>query len=514
MQVISFAAVYIGSYDIILEIFEISKKTGITRIDTIRHRLELGKEVIAEGKISPGTVDALCEILLDYRRIIDGYKVDGCRIIASSAMREAQNNLFVLGKIQLVTGFTVEILSNSELRLINYKSVASIESRFNECIEKGTAIVDLDSGSIQISLFDKNALVNTQNIRIGILLVRERLSQLARETVNYTTLVEEYIQNEIASYKKMYLKDRKIENVILLGDVFTWPGVRNMELETAGAMMNREEFQNWYKKLADTAPADLCRAFGLNQEYASLIIPAAIIYHRFVEELGASSVWLPGEDLVRGLAYEFAEQNHMIKVRHDFDNDILMAGRHIAKRYAVNKAHVDNMDLTATTLFDAAKKIHGRGPRERLLLRLAVMLHGVGKYISCNSVPDSNYNIILANEIIGLSHAEREMVALITRYNTLEFPGWEELREQSTISRKQYLVVAELTAILRIANALDRSHKQKVQSIRVVWKEQQLTINLKVNLDYTLEMGMIGDKLEFFSDVFGVLPELKVRREG
>ncbi|MDO4616755.1 MAG: exopolyphosphatase [Lachnospiraceae bacterium] len=514
MQITSFAAVYIGSYDIILELFEISKKTGIKRVDTIRHRLELGKEVIAEGKISASTVDALCEILLDYRRIIDGYQADGFRVIASSAMRQAQNNLFILGKIQLLTGFHVEILSNSELRFLNYKSVASIESRFNACIEKGTAIVDLDSGSIQISLFDKNALVNTQNIRIGILLIRERLSQIARETTDYTTLVEEYIQNEISSYKKMYLKDRKIENVILLGDVFTWPGIRSIEPELSGSVMNREEFQSWYQKLADVPPAELCRNFGLNQEYASLIIPAAIIYHRFVEELGASSVWLPGEDPVRGLAYEFAEQKKLMKMQHDFDHDIYMAGRHIGKRYAVNKAHVDNMDMTATALFDAAKKVHGRGSRERLLLRLAVMLHGVGKYISCNGVPESNYNIIMANEIIGLSHAEREMVALITKYNTLEFPAYEEMRENSSLSKKQYLITAELTAILRVANALDRSHKQKVQSIRTVWKEQQLTVHLHVSQDYTLELGTIGEKLEFFSEVFGVRPELKVRREG
>lgn len=514
MQVTSFAAVYIGSYDIILEVFEISKKTGITRTDTIRHRLELGKEVILTGKISSDSVDELCEILLDYRRIIDGYSVDGLRVIASSAMREAQNNLFVLGKIQLLTGFDVEILSNSELRFLNYKSVASIESRFNQFIEKGTAIVDLDSGSIQISLFDKNALVNTQNIRIGTLRVRERLATVARETTNYPMLVEEYIQNEISSYKKMYLKDRKIENVILLGDVFTWPGVRNMVLDTANPILNREEFQSWYERLAKASPVELSRAFGLNQEYASLIIPAAIIYHRFVEELGASSVWLPGEDIVRGLAYEYAEQEKLLKVRHDFENDIFMAGRHIGKRYAVNKAHVDNMDMTATSLFDATRKVHGRGARERLILRLAVMLHDVGKYINVNGVPESNYNIIMANEIIGLSHAERQMVALITKYNTLEFPGYEEMRDLSPISRKQYLIVAELTAILRLANGLDRSHKQKVQHIRTVWKDQKLTVSLQVNQDYTLERGTIGEKLDFFSEVFGVKPELKVRREG
>ena len=83
----------------------------------------------------------------------------------------------------------------------------------------------------------------------------------------------------------------------------------------------------WSERLMNASPTELSRVFGLNQEYASLIIPAAIIYHRFVEELGAASVWLPGEDIGRGLAYEFAEQEKLLKVRHDFENDIYMAGR-------------------------------------------------------------------------------------------------------------------------------------------------------------------------------------------
>ena len=144
MQVATFAAIDIGSYDVTLEIFEISKKTGIHSIDTIRHRLELGKDTYAHGKIGPEMVEELCKILQDFVRIMEGYQVDAHRAIATSALREAENNLFILGKIRQMTGLNVEILSNSEQRFLSYKAIASIESRFNKMIEKGTAIVDVD----------------------------------------------------------------------------------------------------------------------------------------------------------------------------------------------------------------------------------------------------------------------------------------------------------------------------------------------------------------------------------
>ena len=164
-------------------------------------------------------------------------------------------------------------------------------------------------------------------------------------------------------------------------------------------------------------------------------------------------------------------------------------------------------------VFDATKKMHGMKERERLLLRMAVMLHDVGKYISLNNVADSSYNIIMSNEIIGLSHIEREMVALIAKYNTAVLPSYDELVMESSLSAEQYLTVSELTAIVRLANALDRSHLQKIQSIRAVLKERELHLSLTVDRDFTLEQGLCQDKLDFFNEVFSIQPIIKMKRQ-
>ena len=144
---------------------------------------------------------------------------------------------------------------------------------------------------------------------------------------------------------------------------------------------------------------------------------------------------------------------------------------------------------------------------------MAVMLHDVGKYISLNNVSESSYNIIMSNEIIGLSHIEREMIALIAKYNTKRLPSYDELVMESSLSAAQYLEVSGLTAIVRLANALDRSHLQKIQAIRAEIKDRELILHLTVNRDFTLEQGLAGDKLEFFNEVFSIQPVLKVKRE-
>ena len=512
MQMATFAAIDIGTYDVFLEIFEISRKQRIRSIDKIRHRIELGKDTYTNGKISPEMEEELCSVLGDFVRIMDGYKVNAYLAVATSSLREAENSLFILGKIRQLTGLKVTILSNSEQRFLGYKALATMETDFNKIIEKGTAIVDLDGGSVQLSLFDKDALVTTQNLRMGSVRIREKLSGLASETSHYEVLVQEYIWNELLSFKKMFLKDRKIENIMLLGGFFTESIFQN-EQEKNTRIISRKTYRNWFDKINGHSPMELAVKMGIPLENASLMSPAAVICNSLIEMMDAEQIWIPGTHLARGLAYEYAEEKKLIKVSHNFENDILMAAKNIGKRYAVNRPHIQNIDMIATELFDSMKKIHGMGVRERLLLKIAVMLHDVGKYISLNNAALCTYHIIMSNEIIGLSHTEREMIALIARYNTAPLPQYDQFAQISAISEQQYLKVAELTAILRLANTLDRSHMQKVQQIRASLRERELTLNLTVNGDFTLEQGLCREKMDFFYEVFSVRPKLKVKRE-
>lgn len=510
MQVMTFAAIEIGSYSVGMEIFEISRKQGIRRIDSIRQRLELGRDTFTSGKISAAQVEELCRIMKEFVQIMDGYKTGGYRAVGTSALREAANNLFIVSRIKQQTGLVVELLSNSEQRFYGYKAIAAREAAFQKIIEKGTAIVDIDGGSVQVSLYDKDTLVTTQNIRLGNMRIRERLRELEKQTTHYEQLVEELIQHEISGFKKMYLKERKIENVILVGDYFT-----NRLLESGGAAHNRvfskETFVAWYEKLMGGSTMELAVKMGIPSEYATLLKPGMIIYRRLIDEMEANTVWTPGVRLSDGLAYDFGEKEGFIKSAHNFENDIMMAAKNIGKRYAVNKAHVALVDMVAAAIFNGMKKIHGLGNREQLLLRIAVLLHDCGKYISMSNVGECSYNVIMSTEMIGLSHVEREMIANIVKYNTSRFPQYESFCRNSSLDKQQYLTVAKLTAMLRLANAMDRSHLQKVENIKAAVKDSQLVLAIQTRRDFILETGLLTEKLDFFEEVFSIRPVLKTK---
>ena len=107
-------------------------------------------------------------------------------------------------------------------------------------------------------------------------------------------------------------------------------------------------------------------------------------------------------------------------------------------------------------------------------------------------------------EIIGLSHAERELVANIVRFNHSRFSYQG--------SRQDYLTVAKLTAILRLANSLDRSHKQKFTELKATLQEQELVLSVDTSEDISLEQGFFAPSAEFFAEVFSVQPVLKQKK--
>ncbi len=121
-----------------------------------------------------------------------------------------------------------------------------------------------------------------------------------------------------------------------------------------------------------------------------------------------------------------------------------------------------------------------------------------------------SYSIIMSTEIMGLSHKEREEIANIVKYNSIPLPDYRELHGET--GDGEYMTIAKLVAILKVANAMDRSHKQKASAYNIVIKDKQLVITIDTLYDLALERGLFDDKAEFFLRVYGIKPVLKQKR--
>ena len=123
-----FGAIDVGSYEVNLKIYELSARNGIRVLNHVRHRMELGRDTYATGKISTELTDELCAVLLDFKQMMKEFGVEDYRACATSAIRETRNTLVFLDRIFLRTGIRLEILSNSEQRFLGYVNHGELRS--------------------------------------------------------------------------------------------------------------------------------------------------------------------------------------------------------------------------------------------------------------------------------------------------------------------------------------------------------------------------------------------------
>ena len=509
MGVKTFAAIDVGSYELSMKIFEISPKDKLREIDHIRHRIDLGTETYTTGKLSHGKVDELCRVLCEYGDIMKSYRVSDYKAYGTSAIREMENREIVLEQIKMRTGIHIDMLSNSEQRFLDYKSIASKGESFNGLISKGTAIIDIGGGSLQVSLFDKDSLVTTQNVRLGILLIREHLLKLKPKQSQYAEIIEELSGGQIEVLEKLYLKNRKIENIIVV-DEYISNAMAKKDRNYLEHYIDKDTYLNFVREIRECSLTEMGKYLQMPEESLVLLFISSVLVTKLLQTTGADRLWIPGVTLCDGIGYEYAEKNKIYFATHDFEKDIIDCTQNISKRYMGSKKRGETLEKIALTVFDSMKKAHGLGKRERLLLRLAALLHDCGKYISLINVGEASYEIVMSTEIIGISHAEREIVANVVRYNYRDFDYYHDGR--SIADKHSYLVVAKLTAILRVATGLDRSHKEKFRDITALLKDRQLVLTVNTPYDITVEKGLFSSKAAFFEEIFEVTPVIKRKR--
>ena len=95
----------------------------------------------------------------------------------------------------------------------------------------------------------------------------------------------------------------------------------------------------------------------------------------------------------------------------------------------------------------------------------------------------------------------------------MDFDYYDKLSSYTSINQREYLLIAKLTAILRIANALDRSHKQKFKNVKISLKEKELIILVETDEDITLEKGLLPEKAAFFEEVFSLEPVIRQKKK-
>ncbi len=499
-----FASIYIGTYETTLKVFEINKQKGIKTIDTMKIQSDIIKDILSKGSILPETVDKICRILGDMKRTIEGYKVDSYSVVAGPNIGQASNALVVLEQIKVRTGFSIEVISNSEQRFLGYQAVASTED-FDELINDSAVLVDIGGVSLQITFFLKGKIVTTQHLSLGTVSISENLKKLGSTAGNSLEQTFEMIYKELELFKTMFLRDITPKYMILFGvQVST---ITERISNFSSKKIKTKDYLDYLNKINKQYIKAFENEHDIYLDNENIIEPVAMLYKALAETLEPEIVFAPGLSVCEGMVLNHSYQKKWLVSKHDFDNDIITAAWSIAKRYGSYQPHLKALYKLSGEIFDAMKKYHGMGRREKVLMQCIAILHDCGKYISLSEASSCSYTIIMSSEILGLTHKERELIATTVEFNRKPVEPYENLSDR--FSREEYLTILKLLAILKVANALDRSHKQKIKNVSMKVKEREFVITIEANSSLALEKGLFKKNADYFEEIFSIKPVLK-----
>ncbi|MBQ9609233.1 MAG: HD domain-containing protein [Lachnospiraceae bacterium] len=504
-----FAAIYVGSSELSLNIFEINGRKSFRKIDGLSRFIELGKDTYSDGVLSTASIKQVCEVLGDFKKKMKEYQITEYRAYATSAVREAKNSEIILETIKRTTNIDVKILSNSEQRYIIFKGVIAKSESFRQIASKNTALIDVGAGSIQISLFDKNNLIVSENMPIGAVRIRDYLSIIGNKSGRLDQVIAEFVDNDIATFRNIYLNDKEIKSIVAVGEIVKSFGKIVPEIDL-NERISFEQFEKIYSRAIKLSPLELSEKYGIPFERATLILPNVLIYKSLLNNCKAESIYVPNVTFCEGIAASYMDEGSRVVFSHDFTEDIVASAFNLSKRYKCNQRHLEAVSDLALKIFDSVRKPYGMDKQERLLLKIAAILHDCGNFISMHNGAMSSYHIIANTEIIGLSHTERMEVANIVKYNIHYLPAKDQIMAE--LGDCDYMVIAKLVAILRIANILDKSHLQKIEDVSISIKDDNLIISALTYDDISLEAGLFEARADFFEQVYGIRPILRLKR--
>ncbi|MFT8320202.1 MAG: exopolyphosphatase [Bacillus sp. (in: firmicutes)] len=492
-----FAAISVGSQSVTLKIYDTRLEKAI---ETRKADVSIGSDIYTYKEIEHTTVLNTCNALAGFVQAMKEYGVTQWRAVATSSVQEATNAYYIKEQIYRKTGLELEWLSNAEERYLHNQAVAYGTDNFQQFIHDGTMLIDIGSGSIQLTVYNEGNFQFSRNIKLGPLRVRELLKDLERKVSQFTELMEDFILSKIDAYQQFATPKVKIEHFILIGtDLLAFKRAftkKNREWIT------REHFDGIYNTILSHPEQELTKKYMVSLDAVSQLLPSAMLVKKLLEWTGAKKIFLSTVDLVDGLIVHEYMRNKKKRSDAFLYADILEAAKQMAAHYQCTEKDRVSVEKFALHLFDRLKSLHGLKKRDRLLLQLGVILRNIGSFVTVNSHYLHSYYLIKSTELIGISEEEQLIVANLARYHSWLTPT-EDGMHFDTIQTDVRLRIAKLAAILRVADALNDSKQQKITSIRVSVKEEEIVITPNSKYDLSLERWTFIDKAEYFEKVYG-----------
>lgn len=500
------AFIDIGTNSIRLILVRLNPNLSYTMLRQEKEVVRLGENEFKSNHLQPGAMERAILVCKKFAELAKSFGADDIIAVATSAAREARNQVEFLEQLKTEAKLEVRVISGKEEARLIYLGVSSGVN-----IGKRRAIfIDIGGGSTEISTGDQFQHYYVDSLELGAIRLTTMFVQDAGTG---------YMPQDTYARMKRFIKNRMLKTArcIKSGSIecaFGSSGTITNLAEIAMNMHGRcdtEELVLSYNDLRKVI-STLCslslderkKVDGINPERADIIIGGAAILETIMEEFGLEEIRVSDRGMLHGMLMDYLSRHEgfpqfqSMSVR---EMSVLQLGRSCN----INERHANAVISLALQLFDSSKRIglHDLGNREKELLKYSAFLHDIGGFISFKGHHLHSHYIIGNTELLGFDQIEINIMANVARYHRKKLPKRKDLALAGLDERSSNIVVI-LSMLLRLAEKLDRSHTYLIKKAEFTGKDRaKVTLVIWPEGDCELEVWGVESNVRAFEKIFG-----------
>jgi exopolyphosphatase/guanosine-5'-triphosphate,3'-diphosphate pyrophosphatase len=498
------AAIDCGTNSIHMIVVRIRPDLSFEVIDREKEMVRLGSGGLDGKALTEESMAAALQAFSRFRRLAESHQVEEILAAATSAVREAENGGEFLAAVDRETGIKPQVISGTEeARLIHLAAVYGVDVAGVSAV-----VVDIGGGSVEITHGEGPALRTAKSFKLGAIRLTERFVHTDPLSGRDERKMVRHIDREVAKHLNEIRSagfDRVIGTsgtILSLGTVAA-ADRRRVTDEIRNLRVSAKQIHRLRKDVTELSIAGRMKLPGLDPRRADLIVAGGVLLDTILRHLNAGEITLCDFALREGLVLDYIQRNR----RH-----IAQAGQYpdvrrrsvieLAERCSYWPEHAQQVARLALSVFDQTRGVHALTDREREWLEFAALLHDIGTHISYPRHHKHSYYLIKNGDLRGFEPDEAEVIALVARYHR-KAPPKKSHQPFADLRSKTRETVRTLSAMLRLAENLDRSHAQTVAGVEMHDRGSEYLVKLRTAGDSELELWAAHRQIEPLEAVLG-----------
>lgn len=500
----------IGTHSIKLFIAE-EDGADIKIIESLKNVVPLGNDTFFKGRISQETINRTVAILEKYSDKLKEYSITNLKVIATTAVREAANRDVFIDTINRRAGFTIDVFTVGDvIYYIDAYLYQKLKDKY-PLHTKNLIIAELGAGSLDVSFMAQGYTLVNVGLPLGTIRIKQLMGKLDGSRRENYEAVEENVANEFA-YLKRELPPLSVDDIILIDETYSVHLSRilsgNKPAESFFALSETDTGEV-LNKIMEKNTEDIADEYKIPIESAETFPGYAIILNAFMALSENKNIYILEVPLAEAVLADMI-LDFEISQKYNKTNQLMSMANSLCQKFNMDIMHAKQVTDLSDMLFGNLKDTLGLKKGDLLYLLLAAYLHDIGMFVYNRAHHKYSEYIISNLNLFRLSSEEIKVIACIGRYHRKGSPVRTHFLYNSLPKDKQVLV-QKLSSILRIANALDRSHKQKVKKLEVAFsRSQDIILSVFVTGNFLLDKIDFLDKKGMFEDISGYKLNLKI----